>query len=291
MENIIINNNDINNNLPEGITYKNNLIQIEDKTYYKQAIIFKVTSDIESNYTINIGKSVEVKMIIEVENSSTEKTNYNFEVNIDENSNIEYLVVSELESDDATFDHVFNVSKNSNLDLLGGFVSNILKSKLHIKLNGENSSVDVKAIVISSDDNKQDVEVLIEHYAPNSYGEMTNVGVVNKNGQIILNGIEKIHKGMKNVSAFQTLKGITMSDQAKIEVNPVLLIDEHEIKAGHGATIGKLEDEMIFYLMSRGISKKDAEKLIIMGFLQPVIDKIKDEPLKDKFVKLVNLRI
>ena len=63
------------------------------------------------------------------------------------------------------------------------------------------------------------------------------------------------------------------------------------MKAGHGATIGKIEEEQLFYLQSRGLTKAASEKLIINGFLTPVIDEIEDEPLKERFVNLVNSRI
>ncbi|HHT55050.1 MAG TPA: Fe-S cluster assembly protein SufD, partial [Acholeplasma sp.] len=81
-------------------------------------------------------------------------------------------------------------------------------------------------------------------------------------------------------------------DEAIIEVNPILLIEEYDLKAaGHAATVGKLDEEMLFYLQSRGIPRKDAEKLIINGFIKPVIDEIKNDELKEKFVNLVNSRI
>jgi Fe-S cluster assembly protein SufD len=103
--------------------------------------------------------------------------------------------------------------------------------------------------------------------------------------------LKKIEKGMKNANAFQTLKGIITSDESIVEVNPILLIDEYDVKAGHGATIGKIEEDQLYYLQSRGLTRKEAEKLIINGFLQPIIDEIDDEPLRDRFVHLVNSRI
>ena len=63
--------------------------------------------------------------------------------------------------------------------------------------------------------------------------------------------LKKIEKGMKNSNAFQTLKGIITSDQAIVEVNPILLIDEYDVKAGHGATIGKIEERILYYLNMR----------------------------------------
>ena len=86
---------------------------------------------------------------------------------------------------------------------------------------------------------------------------MHNIAIANANGKVILNGVEKILKGMKNSNAYQSLKGIIASDEATIEVNPILLIDEYDVKAGHGATIGKLDENSLYYLMSRGLDKKN----------------------------------
>jgi len=162
---------------------------------------------------------------------------------------------------------------------------------MHVDLIGEGAEVKMRVVAVSSDDNKQTVDVLIIHKAPNTIGDMTNIGIANKRGKILLNGVEKIEKGMKHANAFQTLKGIIMSDQAIVEVNPILLIDEFDVKAGHGATIGKIAEDALYYLRSRGLTQREAEKLIINGFLKPVIDEIDDEPLKERFAHLVNSRI
>ena len=61
---------------------------------------------------------------------------------------------------------------------------------------------------------------------------------------------------MKNSNVYQTLKGIITSNEAIVEVNPILIIDEYDISAGHAATVGKIEEEALFYLMSRGLTKK-----------------------------------
>lgn len=292
MDAITIKNNQvISKNLPKGFTFDNHVISIKDKMIYDEPIKITLKDDNNENLVINIGKSSEVKLIFEINSKDLNKNNYDLTLNIDKNSQVNYLVISDLASSNATLNHTFNLEKDVNLKLLGGFVSNIINSNMHVKLNGENSSVDVKIIAISSSTNNQRIDVLAEHFAKNSYSDMTNIGVVNEKGKVTLNGVAKIHKGMNGVSAFQSLKGITTSDDANLEVNPILLIEEHDIKAGHGATIGKLEKEVLFYLMSRGLNKTAAENLVIMGLLNPVISEIDDEPLKERFLEMVNKRL
>lgn len=292
MDAITIKNNEvIGENLPNGFTFTDDIVTIAPKMQYEEAIKITIEDDNNEELVINIGNMTEVKLIIELKNQSLDNNNFNFTLNIDKNSFVSYLIISDLASNNAVLNHTFNLGKDSNLKLLGGFVSNIIKSNMHVKLNGENASVDAKIIAISSEVNNQRIDVLAEHFAKNSYSDQTNIGVVNQRGKVTLNGVAKIHKGMNGVSAFQSLKGITTSDDANLEVNPILLIEEHDIKAGHGATIGKLEKEVLFYLMSRGLSKVEAETLVIMGLLNPVINEIADEPLRERFLEMVNKRI
>ena len=112
-----------------------------------------------------------------------------------------------------------------------------------------------------------------------------------KTGIIKINGVGQIEQGMNGSAAFQTLKGVITDDRAQIDVNPILIIDEHDVTAGHAATVGKMEEEVIFYLRSRGITLQDAQRLIINGYLQPIIDEIDDDLIKENVIKLVNERI
>ncbi|PKK96291.1 MAG: Fe-S cluster assembly protein SufD, partial [Tenericutes bacterium HGW-Tenericutes-3] len=216
---------------------------------------------------------------------------YKFSLLAKANSQVKYLLVSELESKKALLEHYFTAERDAKLNLIGGFVSDVIDAKMHVDLIGDGAEVKMRAVAISSDHNVQNIDVLIVHKAPNTFGDMTNIGIANKQGKIVLNGVEKIEKGMKHANAFQTLKGIITSDEAVVEVNPILLIDEYDVKAGHGATIGKIEEDVLYYLRSRGLTLAEAEKLIINGFLRPVIDEIDDEPLKERFVSVVNSRI
>lgn len=291
MEAIVIKNHEITSALPKGFIYEDQKLIIPKNTQYQNPIKITIEDDNNENLTIIVSENTSIKIILEVVSSDLLENTYKLNLIAKENSHVKYLLVSELKSKKALLDHYFTAERSASLDLVGGFVSDVLNAKMHVDLVGEGAEVNLRAVAVSSDENDQTVDVLIIHKASNTSGTMTNIGIANKKGRIVLNGVEKIEKGMKNSNAFQTLKGIITSDDAYVEVNPILLIDEHDIKAGHGATIGKIEEEQLYYLQSRGLNKIEAEKLIINGFLQPVIDEIDDEPLRERFVNLVNSRI
>ena len=277
--------------LPEGFEFKNQVLEIPANKVYDDPVKVVIEDDNHESLKIVVGQSTTVKIILEVTSEEAVKHGYLITLIAKRNAHVKYLLVSELASKEALLEHYFTVERDAYLDLVGGFVSNVIDAKMHVDLVGQGAEVKMRAIAVSSDENKQNIDVLIIHKAPYTIGHMTNIGIANKHGKIILNGVEKIEKGMKQANAFQTLKGIITSDFATVEVNPILLIDEYDVQAGHGATIGKIEEEQLYYLQSRGLTKMQSEKLIINGFLKPIVDEIEDEPLKERFVSLVNSRI
>ncbi len=291
MKSIVIKNHEVTSKLPKDFIFKNQQLIIPKNIQYQDPIMITIEDDNNESFEIIVSENTSIKIILELASKDQNANHFKFSLVAKPNSQVKYLLVSELESKKALLEHYFTAERDAKLNLIGGFVSNVLDAKMHVDLVGEGAEVKMRAIAISSDTNVQNIDVLIVHKAPNTFGDMTNIGIANKEGKIVLNGVEKIEKGMKHANAFQTLKGIIMSDQAIVEVNPILLIDEYDVKAGHGATIGKIEEDAMFYLRSRGLTAEEAEKLIINGFLRPVIDEIDDEPLKERFVSVVNSRI
>lgn len=291
MREIVIENYQIVSKLPKDFTYENHTLTTPKNLSFQDPIKITIKDDYNDQLKIVVSENTSIKIIMEIINESVAPCSYTLDLTAKPNSQTKYLLVSETRSKKALVEHYFTVERDAKLDLLGGFVSDVIDAKMHVDLAQEGAEVKMRAIAVSSDDNKQNIDVLIIHKAPHTIGDMTNIGIANKRGKIVLNGVEKIEKGMKQANAFQTLKGIITSDEAIVEVNPILLIDEYDVKAGHGATIGKIEEDVLYYLRSRGLTQKEAEKLVINGFLQPVIDEIDDEPLKERFVSLVNSRI
>ena len=291
MKEIVIQNHQVQNELPKGFVFEDQKLIIPQNIHYEHPIKITIKDDNNESLEIVVSENSSIKIILELSSQEITPHQYKLMLTAKKNAQVKYLLVSELSSKKAFVEHYFTAARDAKLDLIGGFVSDILDAKMHVELKGEGAEVKMRAVAVSSDENKQNIDVLIIHQAPNTIGDMTNIGIANKKGKIVLNGVEKIEKGMKQANAFQTLKGIITSDQAIVEVNPILLIDEFDVKAGHGATIGKIEEDQLYYLMSRGLSQKESEKLIINGFLKPVIDEIDDEPLKERFMNLVNLRI
>jgi Fe-S cluster assembly protein SufD len=250
-----------------------------------------ITLSENSEYTFNVESNSEVTLIVEFKASLKDLETIVLTLNVKQNSHVKYVLISEEKSFKTNISQTIQVEKDANLHVISGFLSQNLEADLKVNLNGENARAMVNAIVVSNDQQQQTVDVHMTHYAPRSYGDMYNVGISNGYGRVTLNGIEKIEKGMKQANAFQTLKGIILSDFSMVDVNPILLIDEYDVKAGHGATVGKIEEQQLYYLQSRGLSKIDAEKLIIKGYIKPILDEINDQVLVDRLETTIYERI
>jgi len=244
-----------------------------------------------SEYIFNVESNSQVTFIIEFKASLKDLETIVLTLNVKQNSHVKYVLISEEKSFKTRINQTIQIEKDANLHVISGFLSQNLEADLIVNLNGENARAMVNAIVVSNDQQQQTVDVHITHFAPYSYGDMYNVGISNGYGRVTLNGIEKIEKGMKQANAFQTLKGIILSDFSMVDVNPILLIDEYDVKAGHGATVGKIEEQQLYYLQSRGLSKIEAEKLIIKGYIKPILDEINDQDLVDRLETTIYERI
>lgn len=152
---------------------------------------------------------------------------------------------------------------------------------LNISLEVENANALVKCLAISSD-MKNMFKQYISHNAKATTSNITNVGVAMNKSSILFDTTGKIEKGKSLSKCQQVSRGIVMDDNSEVTAKPILLIDEYDCFANHGAAIGKMSDDDLFYLMSRGLSKKDAFLLILQGIIAPFIEAIKIDEWKEK---------
>lgn len=150
---------------------------------------------------------------------------------------------------------------------------------LQIELLNEFASANVELLSLAGHSTLE-FHQRIEHKAKQTFSNISNFGVSLNQGEISFDTIGQIKKGMSKSKCVQLSKGIVLDDTSSVTSKPILLIDEYDVVANHGASIGKMSDEILFYLMSRGLSKKDAFLLILEGILSPFIAKIKEEEIK-----------
>lgn len=154
-------------------------------------------------------------------------------------------------------------------------------------LQGNGSISDAKVIAIGSGDQKLSYTTQAQHFGRSSVSQMITRAVMREEATAIINGITKIEKGATNCDGQQTERVLMLSPNARGDANPILLIDEDDVTAGHAASVGQVNAEQIYYLMSRGISRSEAEYLVILGFLAPVISEIPLEGVRSRLQDVV----
>ena len=158
-------------------------------------------------------------------------------------------------------------------------------------LMGDGSSTDLKAVGISSGRQVQVIDSKVENYGNHSVGNIFQHGVILDRATLTFNGIGHIIKGAKGSDAQQESRILMLSDKGRGDANPILLIDENEVTAGHAASVGRVNPEEMYYLMSRGIEKTEAERLVIRGFLGKVIQAIPLKGVRDELVQTIERKL
>jgi Fe-S cluster assembly protein SufD len=158
-------------------------------------------------------------------------------------------------------------------------------------LKGKGSESDAKVICVGTEEQKLNLTTRAVHFGKSSNSDMITRAVMRDGSTAIINGITKIEKGATGANGQQTEKVLMLSPKARGDANPILLIDEDDVKAGHAASVGQVNPEQVHYLMSRGITKDEAQRLIIYGFLAPVVSQIPIINIREQLQRLVERKL
>ncbi|MTH53888.1 Fe-S cluster assembly protein SufD [Bacillus mangrovi] len=241
----------------------------------------------------------------------------------EDNSSVTYVEnYISLKEEEAVFNTVSEVIANSNARITYGAVDNLSKnvtayvnrrgiagrdariewalgmmndgntvSENVTNLIGDGSFGDTKSVVVGRGQQSQNFTTKVVHFGKNSEGYILKHGVMKDSASSIFNGIGKIEHGASKSNAEQESRVLMLSEKARGDANPILLIDEDDVTAGHAASVGRVDPLQLFYLMSRGISQADAERLVIFGFLDPVVRKMPIEGVKKQLVEVIERKV
>ncbi|QOR83912.1 Fe-S cluster assembly protein SufD [Geobacillus stearothermophilus] len=159
------------------------------------------------------------------------------------------------------------------------------------RLVGDGSFGDTKTVAVSRGEQVQNFTTSVIHYGKHTEGTILKHGVVRDSATSIFNGIGKIEHGASKSNAEQESRVLMLSEKARGDANPILLIDEDDVMAGHAASVGRVDPIQLYYLMSRGIPRRDAERLIIHGFLAPVVEAIPIEGVKNQLIEVIERKV
>ncbi|WP_018921869.1 Fe-S cluster assembly protein SufD [Salsuginibacillus kocurii] len=185
-----------------------------------------------------------------------------------------------------------HVAKDGKLEwALGQMNEGSTVSENMTYLVGDGSYADTKTVSIGRNQQTQNFTTDIVHYGKHSEGYILKHGVMKDRATSIFNGITKIEKNATKSHGEQTERVLMLSEKARGDANPILLIDEDDVTAGHAASVGQIDPMQMFYMMSRGIPRVEAERLIIHGFLEPVVGELPIQAVKDQLSALIERKV
>ena len=165
-----------------------------------------------------------------------------------------------------------NIGENSKIIIyFADFTTEANHLDASINLNKYNARCEWHLASLSSQQDDKNIAVSMYHNASDTHGRIDNYGVCKENSKLIFAGISHIIKGCHQSTSHQNAKIVVFDDDCKAIARPILKIDENDIEASHAAVVGKVNDEHIFYLTSRGLSVEDAKLLITLGYLKPIL--------------------
>ncbi|MDQ0857525.1 Fe-S cluster assembly protein SufD [Bacillus sp. V2I10] len=276
---------------------------------------------------VYVPKNVEVTAPLQAvyvhENPETTLFNHVIVV-ADDNSSVTYVenYISTTETEESIFNIVTEVFANNNAKVTYGAVDHLNKgvttyvnrrgtaardariewalglmndgntiSENTTNLIGDGSYGDTKSVVVGRGNQIQNFTTKVIHFGKNSEGYILKHGVMKDSASSVFNGIGKIEHGASKSNAEQESRVLMLSEKARGDANPILLIDEDDVTAGHAASVGRVDPLQLYYLMSRGIPKVEAERLVIHGFLAPVVRVLPIEGVKKQLVEVIERKV
>lgn len=167
----------------------------------------------------------------------------------------------------------------------------VARNNIEINLNDTEATSSVNGLFSIKEDQHCDNDCEIHHNAPMSHSEQLFKGVASANGHGVFTGKIIMHRNAQQCTSSQLSRNMLLSHDAVIDARPQLEIYADDVKAGHGATVGRINDDEMFYLQTRGIPKPKAEKLLCKAFAKDALQKIKSELVKEKLYEALDKRL
>ena len=203
----------------------------------------------------------------------------NYKIDKSQNKNLKYSF-NNIDQDENSISETFILSSGSNFS----------KNEINCNLNGEYSSAFINGIFSLTDDKHHEIRTTVNHLTENTKSYQLIKSVLGKNSKSIYQGKIFVNSKAQKTDGYQLSKAILLDETSEFNAKPELEIYADDVKCSHGSASGSLNEDSIFYLMSRGLSYKQSKELLINGFLLDVIEKITDSEVKNLIKNMIGLK-
>jgi Fe-S cluster assembly protein SufD len=215
------------------------------------------------------------------------------ELFVEQGAKLEYVSLQNLSRETWHFaTHHARVERDGELDwVAGGFGSKRGKTRIQNDLAGPGATSRVTGAYFADGTQHLDYDTFQEHIAPNTTSDFAFKGALRDHASTVWRGMIRVEKDAQKTNAYQENRNLLLSKDAHADSIPGLEILANDVRCTHGATLGQVDREQLFYLMARGLSRAEAERLIVRGFFQDVLDRIELEPVRDALASALEARI
>ena len=220
-------------------------------------------------------------------------TNAVVELFVEPNAKLEYVSLQNLSRETWHFaNHHARVERDAELDwVAGGFGSKKGKVRIQNDLAGPGATSRVTGAYFADGVQHLDYDTFQEHIAPNTESDFAFKGALRERATAVWRGMIRVEEDAQKTNAYQENRNLLLSNEAHADSIPGLEIMANDVRCTHGATLGRVDREELFYLMARGLSRAEAERLIVRGFFQDVLDRIELEPVREALGDALEARI
>ena len=282
--------------------FKFNYLKLTIKENYslnKPLIIYNFTNKKLSSSTINqridfiLKKNSNLKLINFFDDYSNNNfININYQFKVEKDAILKnYIVDHKLNSNIKYFFNNIDIDHNGLAEMfILSTGSKFIKNEINCNLNGQYSSAFINGIINLKDDQHHEIKTNINHLAENTKSYQLIKSVLNDNSKSVYQGKIFVNSKAQKTDGYQLSKALLLNKNTEFDAKPELEIYADDVKCSHGSTSGNLDEDAIFYLMSRGLNYQQSRKLLINGFLLDVVEKITDLEIKDLIKNIMEIR-
>jgi Fe-S cluster assembly protein SufD len=180
-----------------------------------------------------------------------------------------------------------SVLNTGTFSLHGGLIRNNLK----VTFNGDHSEANVYGLSFTGKKQHTDNFIIIEHASPNCLSNQIYKNILDDESTGAFSGRIHVARDAQQTNAFQRNNNVLLSDKARMQTKPQLIIDADDVKCSHGATVGQIDEDALFFLRARGIGEQDARMMLMNAFAHEVVQKITIETLRERIDELIEKRL
>jgi Fe-S cluster assembly protein SufD len=215
------------------------------------------------------------------------------ELVVADEAHLEYVTIQHHHSDTRQFGtHRATVGRDAELDWVAAALGGTrAKSRMESLLAGQGARVKVTGAYYLNGTEHIDYDTTQEHAAPNTMSDLAFKGVLDDRARAVWRGVIRVDKGAQKTDAYQENRNLLLSTDAQATPIPGLEIEANDVRCTHGATVGQVDSGQLFYLMARGLDRTEAQRLIVRGFFEPVLDRIGSPDARDRLAAALESRI